>query len=125
MADTIARVLDRALAERPDAEAVVGRSGRLTYRELDAAAGRAAAAFAAIGLRAGDHVAASLGNDLDVVVAFHGAMRRGLVWIGLNTALTAPEKAQLLADSGARVLLTDTSGADGIAASAPGLPELE
>ena len=108
MVDTIARVLDRALAERPDAEAVVGRSGRLTYRELDAAAGRAAGAFTSLGLRTGDHVAVSLPNDLDVVVAFHGAMRLGLVWIGINTGLAAPEKAHIVSDSGARFVLDDT-----------------
>jgi len=105
MTETIARVLDRPLAERPEAEAVVGRSGRLTYRELDEAAGRAAGAFAALGLQPGDHLAVSLPNDLDVVVAFHGAMRLGLVWIGLNTTLAGPEKAQILQDSDAKFLL--------------------
>ena len=107
MVDTIARVLDRALAERPDAEAVVARSGRLTYRELDAAADRAAAAFTALGLQPGDHVAVSLPNDLDVVTAFHGAMRLGLVWIGINTALAGPEKAHIVQDSAARFVLDE------------------
>jgi long-chain acyl-CoA synthetase len=108
MTELIARVLDRPLRERPDAEAVVGRSGRLSYRELDVAADRAAGAFASFGLATGDHVAVSLPNDIDVVVAFHGAMRLGLVWIGLNTALAAPEKAHIIADSGARFVLDDT-----------------
>ena len=108
MTQTIARVLDRPLAERPDAEAVVARSGRLTYRELDAAADRAAGAFAGLGLGPGDHVAVSLPNDLDVVVAFHGAMRLGLVWIGINTALAGPEKAHIVEDSRARFLLDDS-----------------
>ena len=125
MVDTIARVLDRALAERPDAEAVVARSGRLTYRELDAAADRAAGAFTALGLRTGDHVAVSLPNDLDVVVAFHGAMRLGLVWIGLNTALAAPEKAQLFADSGASVLLDESTDWAGLMASATPVPAVD
>ena len=108
MTETIARVLDRPLADRPEAEAVVARSGRLTYRELDTAADRAAGAFSALGLQAGDHLAVSLPNDLDVVVAFHGAMRLGLVWIGINTALAAPEKAHIVKDSGARFVLDDT-----------------
>lgn len=108
MTETIARVLDRPLNERPDAEAVVARSGRLTFRELDAAADRAAGAFIALGLQPGDHIAASLPNDLDVVVAFHGAMRLGLVWIGINTALAAPEKAHIVKDSGARFVLDDS-----------------
>src|SRR3954454_19988922 len=125
MPDTIARVLDRALADRPDAEAVVARSGRLTYRELDAAADRAAAAFAALGLATGDHVAACLGKDVGGVVACHGAMRRGLVWVGLNAALTGTEKAQLLDDSRARLLLTDVGTAADVAAAGQQLPALD
>jgi long-chain acyl-CoA synthetase len=105
---TVARVLDRALAERPDAPAVVGRSGTLTYRELDAAADRAAGAFASWGVRVGDRIAVSLPNDLDVVVAFHGAMRIGAVWVGINGALVPAEKLHLLDDSAAVLLLTDT-----------------
>jgi acyl-CoA synthetase (AMP-forming)/AMP-acid ligase II len=125
MVETIARVLDRALVERPDAEAVVGRSGRLTYRELDAAADRAAGALAALGLRTGDHLAVSLPNDVDVVVAFHGAMRLGLVWIGLNTALAAPEKAALVADSGARVVLDESTDWSALMRSATPMPAVE
>ena len=125
MVDTIARVLDRPLAERPDAEAVVARSGRMTYRELDAAADRAAGAFASLGLQTGDHVAVSLPNDIDVVVAFHGAMRLGLVWIGLNTALAGPEKAHILEDSGARFLLDDTVDWTQLVATATPAPSVD
>lgn len=105
--ETVARVLDRPLAERPDAAAVVARSGRLTYRELDDRARRAAGALTSLGIGRGDRVAASLPNDVDVVVAFHGAMRIGAVWVGINAALAPAEKTHLLVDSGASVLLTD------------------
>ena len=47
----------------------------------------------------GDRVAASLPNDTDVVVAFHGAMRLGAVWVGVNRALAPPEKGFLFDDS--------------------------
>src|SRR5687768_12813182 len=113
---TVARVLDRPLAERPDATAVVARSGSLSYRELDAAADRAAGALTALGLRAGDRLAAALPNDLDVVVAFHGAMRIGAVWVGVNAPLAPAEKAHLLADAGASVLLADAAVAAEVAA---------
>ena len=72
---SVARVLDAAVARRPDHPALVTRSRTLTYADLDDEADRAAAALRALGVRAGDRVAASLPNDADVVVAFHGAMR--------------------------------------------------
>lgn len=107
MPRTVARVLDRALADDPDREALVTRSRRLTYAELDRLADRAARALAALGLRTGDRVAASLPNEADVVVAFHGAMRLGAVWVGVNRALAPPEKRWQLADCGASLFLTD------------------
>ena len=35
----------------------------------------------------------SIPHDTDVVVAFHGAMRIGAVWVGVHRNLAAPEKA--------------------------------
>src|SRR5688572_13291493 len=104
---SIARVLDRALAADPGREALVTRTRRLTYAELDAEAHRAAQALRELGVGPGDRVAASLPNDADVVVAFHGAMRLGAVWLGVNRALAPPEKRYLLGDSGAILLLSD------------------
>jgi long-chain acyl-CoA synthetase len=125
MTQTIARVLDRPLTDRPAAEAVVARSGRLTYRELDEAADRAAGAFASLGLKPGDHLAVSLPNDTDVVVAFHGAMRLGLVWVGINTALAAPEKAHIVQDSGARFVLDDSVDWAAVLANAGPAPTVD
>ena len=106
MPPTVARVLDRALATDPHREALVTRSARLTYEELDRAANRAARALRSLGVTPGDRVAASLPNESDVVVAFHGAMRLGAVWVGVNRALAPPEQRHLLADCTARLLLT-------------------
>ncbi|MFM8890548.1 MAG: class I adenylate-forming enzyme family protein [Planctomycetia bacterium] len=107
MPRTIPRVLDGALADDPDREALVTRSSRLTYAQLDAAAHRASHALRELGVQAGDRVAASLPNDVDVVAAFHGAMRLGAVWVGVHRALAAPEQRYLLEDCGASLLLTD------------------
>jgi acyl-CoA synthetase (AMP-forming)/AMP-acid ligase II len=125
MMQTIARVLDRPLSERPDAEAVVARSGRLTYRQLNDAADRAAGALVSLGLQPGDHVAVSLPNDLDVVVAFHGAMRLGLVWTGINTALAPPEKAHIVADSAARFVLDSSVDWAAAMAGAAAVPSVD
>src|SRR3546814_1696030 len=89
---SIARVLDAALDRAPDHEALVTRSRRLAYAELDAEANQAARALQSLGIGPGDRVAASLPNEAAVVVAFHGAMRLGGVWLGINRALAPREK---------------------------------
>jgi len=109
---SVARVLDRALARDPGHEALVTRDRRLTYAELDALADRAAHALRHHGVGTGDRVAASLPNEADVVVAFHGAMRLGAVWVGVNRALAPPEKRYLLDDCGATLLLSDDDDGD-------------
>lgn len=104
---SVAHVFDRALADDPGREALVTRSQRLTYGELDRLADQAANALRLMGIGTGDRVAASWPNEADVVVAFHGAMRLGAVWVGVNRALAPPEKRYVLEDSGASLLLTD------------------
>jgi long-chain acyl-CoA synthetase len=89
---TIAGALAPALRDRPDAAAVVARSGTLSYAELDRAAASAAGALWELGIRPGDRVAACLPNDLDIVVAFHGAQRIGAIWTGINESY--PEHEQ-------------------------------
>jgi long-chain acyl-CoA synthetase len=108
-------VLDAALTERPDAAAVVARSGELTYAQLNAEADQAATALWNLGLRPGDRLAVCLPNDLDVVVAFHGAMRLGLLWVGIGEGLVPTEKQHLLRDCSATALL----GEEHVLASLP------
>ncbi len=108
---TVGECLARAVAQHPAGEALVTRSGRYTYAELDHVAGRARDALWALGVRPGDRVAAALPNDTDVVASFHGAMRLGAVWLGVNRNLAAPEKEYLLDDSDASLLLCDAETA--------------
>ena len=110
--DSVARVLDRALHDDPHREALVTRTRRLSYAELDWEADQAAHALRELGVMPGDRVAAALPNDADVVVAFHGAMRLGAVWVGVNRALAPPEKRYVLEDSGAVLLLCDDDEPD-------------
>ncbi len=112
--DTVVQVLDRAVELHSEREALVTRSDRLNYLQLQARSDRTAHAFMDLGLKPGDRLASCLPNDTDVVAAFHGAMRMGAVWVGINRALAPPEKRYLLADSGASMLLCDQSTADGL-----------
>ena len=111
MVDGVARVFDRVVAADPRREALVTQRGRWSYAELDEACARAAAVLAERGIGSGDRVAAVLGNEADIIFAFHGAMRLGAIWVGINQALAPPEKAFLLADSQAQLLLCDPTTA--------------
>jgi long-chain acyl-CoA synthetase len=102
---TISETFDHVLESEPDRTALVVPSGSLSYRELDAAANAAAAALVELGLRPGDRVAVSLPNDADIVVAFHGAMRLGAVWVGINRNLVPAEKEELLAAAGPQLFI--------------------
>jgi long-chain acyl-CoA synthetase len=104
---SVARVLDRVLAEDPEREALVTRGCRLSYAQLDRQANQAARVLRDCGVKRGDRVAASLPNEADVVVAFHGAMRLGAVWVGVNRVLAEPEKVFILEDCGASLLLCE------------------
>jgi long-chain acyl-CoA synthetase len=109
----VSEVLDYGLAQCPDKVAVVGESGQLSYRALDERANRVASALQGLGVAPGDRVAVSLPNDVDIVALFHGAMRLGAQWVGVNTALSSREKSKLLAMSDACLLFcTESVAAD-------------
>jgi acyl-CoA synthetase (AMP-forming)/AMP-acid ligase II len=115
---TVADVFAPIVAREPDREALVTRSGRWSYAELDRMADRAAHALVALGVGPGDRIAGALPNDLDVILAFHGAMRIGAIWVGINRALARPEKQFLLDDSGTSLLLCDAATAEQVGGGA-------
>jgi long-chain acyl-CoA synthetase len=123
-AQTIPEALADARRRRPDAEALVGRHSRLTYRALDDQVRRAAAGLAAAGLRPGDRVAGSTANHPELVVAFLAAMHLGAIWVGVNRALTPTEKQYLLHDAGVSVFVGDHQTASEVESLAGALPEL-
>ena len=120
----LAHVLDKGLAEKPDAEALVGRYARYSYRQLDAVVSAAAAALASLGIKSGDRVVCSSANDPDVIIAFLATQWLGGIWVGVNRALTAPEKKYMLENSGCAVFLGDKNTAPQVAEMAAQLPEL-
>jgi long-chain acyl-CoA synthetase len=124
-AQSVARVLERAVGADPEREALVGRRGRFSYGALDERADRAARALRRLGVAPGDRVAACLPNDVDLVVAFLGAMRLGAIWVGIHRVLAPPEKATLLADSRARCLIATPQAAAEIEAERGALADLE
>jgi len=79
----------------------------VTFGALAARVARAAAAYAALGVRPGDRVLLLLRDTLEYVIAWLGAVRAGAVAIGLNTKLSEQEYRYICADSGARLSVVE------------------
>lgn len=90
---------------RADKMAFVDPERTLTYGELHARSVRFGNALRELGLEQEDRVGLLLHDAVDYPVAFWGALRAGIVAIPLNTYLTVPQYAYILADSRASALI--------------------
>ena len=89
-----------ARAPQPDKLALETSDGTsLTYGELTARSAQAAHAFAALGVKPGDRVAAQIDKSTDVIVVALACLRAGAVLLPLNTAYTHAELEYFLGDS--------------------------
>src|SRR3974377_184211 len=73
----VAAVLDPILRVDPDRLALVGRSGRLSYAQLDRVVDATAAALSDLGVGRFDRIAACLPNDPAIVVSPFASQRLG------------------------------------------------
>ncbi len=108
MANAVPAFLDDHVAAGGGARpAVVTADGPTTYGELRALACRTGNALRGLGVESGQRVALLLPDGLGWTAVFFGALRIGAVAVPLNTRLGAADWAAMLADSAARVLVTD------------------
>lgn len=103
-APRLSQLLAPALASRPEAVAIEADGRRVTYRELEALAGRLATALADAGL-AGERVATLLPNSVELVAGYLACWKAGAIAVPFEYVDAPPEVAYGLADSGARWLL--------------------
>ncbi|HET9985575.1 MAG TPA: amino acid adenylation domain-containing protein, partial [Longimicrobiales bacterium] len=93
-------------ARTPDAVAVEDDRGSLTYAELDARANRLAHHLLALGVGRGEPVGLAVERSVELVVALLGVMKAGAAYVPLDPSYPAERLGFMLADSGARVLVT-------------------
>ena len=86
------------------AEAVVETGGgpRLSYATLWDRAARVAGGLRGLGVQRGDRVAIRLGNGIDWVLAFLGAVLADAIVVPVNTRFTEEEANYVVTDSGAK-----------------------
>ena len=85
--------------------AILFHDKAISYSDLDREIDRAAAGFAALGIRRGDRVGLLVHNIPHFVYAYQGLARAGAVTIPLNTMYTADEVSYILADADARAVV--------------------
>src|SRR4051794_3085801 len=101
---TLAEVLRRQAARRPDAAGVIYEDRKTGYAELDRRASRIANALADLGIRRQDRIG-YLGKNSDLYFELlFGAARLGAVLVPLNWRLAPPEIGAILVDAGITTL---------------------
>ncbi|NMO88566.1 AMP-binding protein [Actinomycetospora sp. TBRC 11914] len=117
----IGELLDRHAAERGEATAFVDDDRRVTYAELARTTARLAGRLVDLGVAPGDRVAMVMTNRVETVETYLAVPRAAGVATCLNPDAAPAELAYVLADSGARVVVTDADHADLVAGlAAPG-----
>ncbi|HEX6038630.1 amino acid adenylation domain-containing protein, partial [Longimicrobium sp.] len=106
-------------ARTPDAVAVVHADGRMTYAALDGAANRVAHLLRARGIGPEDRVALCLERGMELLPAFFGILKAGAAYVPLDPTHPADRLGYMLADSGARMLLSQSWLADRLPADRP------
>ncbi|HEX6909272.1 MAG TPA: amino acid adenylation domain-containing protein, partial [Longimicrobium sp.] len=101
------RVIAEQAARAPDAVAVEGTDGALTYAQLDALSAGVAEALRASGAGRGSLVAVCLDRSARMAAALLGVLRAGAAYLPLDPEYPADRIARMLEDSGARVLLAE------------------
>ncbi|HEX8242472.1 MAG TPA: AMP-binding protein, partial [Longimicrobium sp.] len=93
-------------ARTPGAVAVAFEGERLTYAELDARANRIAHHLLARGAAPGGLVGLCVERSLETVAGILGILKAGAAYLPLDPAYPDERIAHMLADSGARLVLT-------------------
>jgi fatty-acyl-CoA synthase len=95
-AATVAELLARAAARWPERDAVIADGRRMTFRQLDRAASRFAAALAEAGLGRGHTVAILSPNRMEYPVFHLGAARAGSLQAHFSIRYTADDLAHVI-----------------------------
>jgi acyl-CoA synthetase (AMP-forming)/AMP-acid ligase II len=115
--------LARVHGDKP-AVIMAGSGAVLSYAELDRQSNQIAQLFRARGLRPGDHIAVLMENRPEFFPVVWAAQRSGLFYTPVNWHLSGAEAAYIVADCGARLLVSSSELEELAAAAAASAPAL-
>ncbi|MEV0570889.1 AMP-binding protein, partial [Dactylosporangium sp. NPDC050588] len=120
---TLPGLFAEQVARDPDAAAVVFDGVEVTYADLAARAGRVAAHLRRLGAGPETVVAVQLPRGLDLIVATLGVVQAGAAFLPIDLDLPAERVDFMLADAGARIVLSDVDAPDADWQEAEVLPD--
>lgn len=104
---TMAQPFEEQVRRTPDAEALVGDEGSLTYAALNGRANQLAWFLRAAGARPGTRVAVSMERGFDLMVALYAVAKSGAAYVPIDPELPDGRMAFMLADSAPVAVLVD------------------
>ncbi|WP_330333369.1 amino acid adenylation domain-containing protein [Streptomyces sp. NBC_00536] len=112
-------------ARTPDAVAVIAEDATLTHRELDERANRLAHHLSALGAGPGSLVGLGVARGSAMAVGLLAILKAGAAYVPLDPAFPADRLGYMLADSGARLVVTESAVRDRLPGSGARLVDLD
>jgi amino acid adenylation domain-containing protein len=107
---TLTQLFAEQAGRTPDALAVSGPDGDLTYAELSRRSAALAAALRARGIGRDDRVGLVAGRSAAAITAIWGILRAGAAYLPIDVGYPEARIAQLLTDAGAALCLLESPG---------------
>jgi len=98
----------------PDATAIVTKTERLTYQDLDRRATALARYLRARGVGPDDRIALCLERSSDLVIAIVAVLKAGGAYVPLDPTYPSERLAYMVTDSRARLIITRTEASQGL-----------
>ncbi|WP_164002997.1 non-ribosomal peptide synthetase, partial [Pyxidicoccus caerfyrddinensis] len=122
---TVQALFEAQAARTPDAEAVVAEDSRLTYRELNRRANQLAHHLRELGVGPEVPVGLYLDRSASALVGLWGILKAGGAYVPLDPAFPLERLRAILADAGARALVTQSTLAERLGWSAGAVIRLD
>ena len=109
---TLSRLFTEQAVRTPDAVAIAGADGAVTYAELDQRSAAIAAALAELGIGRDDRVGLVAGRAAATIAAVWGILRAGAAYLPIDAGYPDARITQILTAAGAPVCLLEPASAD-------------
>ncbi|NNC00458.1 AMP-binding protein, partial [Corallococcus exiguus] len=100
------QIFEAQVARTPEAAALAAGDDTLSFQQLDERANQLAWHLLSLGVGPETRIALCVEHSFDLVVSMLAVLKAGGAWVPLDPTLPADRLAFMLADSGARVVLT-------------------